>query len=35
VKAYLDWIVSAEAQQIVTQLGFVPILKPDVTPATP
>lgn len=25
VKAYLDWIVSSEAQQIVTQLGFVPI----------
>jgi phosphate transport system substrate-binding protein len=28
IKAYLDWIVSAEAQQIVLQLGFVPILKP-------
>ena len=27
VKAYLDWIVSAEAQTIVTNLGFVPILK--------
>lgn len=25
VKVYLDWIMSAEAQQIVTQLGFVPI----------
>ncbi len=25
VKAYLDWILSTEAQQIVTQLGFVPI----------
>jgi phosphate transport system substrate-binding protein len=27
VKAYLDWIVSAEAQTIVANLGFVPILK--------
>ena len=27
VKAYLDWIVSAEAQAIVANLGFVPILK--------
>ena len=27
VKDYLDWIVSAEAQQIVVQLGFVPIVK--------
>lgn len=27
VKAYLDWIVSAEAQKIVSDLGFVPILK--------
>jgi phosphate transport system substrate-binding protein len=26
VKAYLDWILSPEAQQIVTDLGFVPIL---------
>lgn len=25
VKQYLDWILSPEAQQIVTQLGFVPI----------
>ncbi len=25
VKAYLDWIVSPEAQTIVTQLGFVPV----------
>ena len=25
VKAYLDWIVSPEAQQIVTDLGFVPV----------
>src|ERR1041384_493361 len=28
VKTYLDWIVSSEAQQIVADLGFVPIL-PD------
>jgi phosphate transport system substrate-binding protein len=28
VKDYLDWIMTAEAQKIVTQLGFVPILKP-------
>ncbi len=28
VKTYLDWIFSAEAQQIVTQLGFVPIQSP-------
>jgi phosphate transport system substrate-binding protein len=27
IKDYLDWIVSDEAQQIVTELGFVPILK--------
>lgn len=27
VKAYLDWIVSPEAQTIVVNLGFVPILK--------
>jgi phosphate transport system substrate-binding protein len=26
-KAYLDWIVSPEAQSIVANLGFVPILK--------
>jgi phosphate transport system substrate-binding protein len=25
VKTYLDWILSAEAQQIVKELGFVPI----------
>ena len=25
VKTYLDWILSAEAQQIVAQLGFVPV----------
>jgi phosphate transport system substrate-binding protein len=28
LKAYLDWIVSTEAQKIVTELGFVPIVKP-------
>src|SRR5512146_563232 len=27
VKQYLDWILSAEAQKIVTDLGFVPIKK--------
>ena len=27
VKAYLDWVVSPEAQTIVANLGFVPILK--------
>jgi phosphate transport system substrate-binding protein len=27
IKAYLDWIVSSEAQTIVANLGFVPILK--------
>jgi phosphate transport system substrate-binding protein len=27
VKAYLDWIVSPEAQTIVANLGFVPLLK--------
>ena len=27
IKAYLDWIVSPEAQAIVANLGFVPILK--------
>jgi phosphate transport system substrate-binding protein len=26
VKDYLDWILSDEAQQIVSELGFVPIL---------
>ena len=25
IKAYLDWILSAEGQQIVEQLGFVPV----------
>jgi len=27
IKTYLDWIVSDSAQEIVTKLGFVPILK--------
>ena len=27
IKEYLDWILSAEAQQIVADLGFVPVLK--------
>ena len=27
VKAYLDWIVTPEAQTIVEELGFVPIVK--------
>jgi len=27
IKDYLDWVVSPEAQQIVTDLGFVPIIK--------
>ncbi len=27
VKIYLDWILSADAQPIVTELGFVPILR--------
>jgi len=27
IKEYLDWLVSPEAQQIVTDLGFVPIIK--------
>jgi ABC-type phosphate transport system substrate-binding protein len=26
-KDYLDWIIGADAQQIVAKLGFVPILK--------
>jgi phosphate transport system substrate-binding protein len=25
IKNYLDWILAPEAQQIVAQLGFVPI----------
>ncbi|MDX1377578.1 MAG: PstS family phosphate ABC transporter substrate-binding protein [Anaerolineales bacterium] len=28
LKEYLDWILSAEAQQIVAELGFVPISSP-------
>lgn len=27
IKEYLDWILSSEAQEIVTELGFVPIIK--------
>jgi phosphate transport system substrate-binding protein len=27
IKEYLDWILSDEAQQIVAELGFVPVLK--------
>ena len=27
IKEYLDWILSSEAQEIVTELGFVPITK--------
>jgi len=27
IKDYMDWVVTAEAQEIVKQLGFVPILK--------
>jgi phosphate transport system substrate-binding protein len=29
VKEYLDWILSTEAQQIVSELGFVPIIFSD------
>jgi phosphate transport system substrate-binding protein len=25
IKEYLDWILSADAQQIVIDLGFVPV----------
>lgn len=28
VKDYLDWILSAEAQKITAELGFVPLVKP-------
>lgn len=28
IKDYINWIMTAEAQAIVTQLGFVPIVKP-------
>ncbi len=27
VKAYIDWILSSDAQKIVTDLGFVPVVK--------
>ena len=27
VKAYIDWILSDDAQQIVTELGFVPVIR--------
>jgi len=27
IKVYLDWILSSDAQEIVTELGFVPIIK--------
>jgi len=27
VKDYLDWIMAAEAQRVVAELGFVPIAK--------
>ena len=27
IRDYLDWVISPEAQQIVTDLGFVPIIK--------
>jgi phosphate transport system substrate-binding protein len=27
VKAYMDWILSSQAQPIITELGFVPILR--------
>jgi ABC-type phosphate transport system substrate-binding protein len=26
--AYLEWILSSDAQEIVTELGFVPVLIP-------
>lgn len=29
VQTYLDWIFSSEAQQIVTELGFVPVSAPE------
>ncbi|MEW6286476.1 MAG: phosphate ABC transporter substrate-binding protein [Chloroflexota bacterium] len=31
-KAYLDWILSAEAQQIVADLGFVPVITSNPSP---
>ncbi len=33
VQTYLDWILSPEAQQIVTDLGFVPVTAPEVSKA--
>jgi phosphate transport system substrate-binding protein len=32
VKEYLDWIFSAQAQEIVAELGFVPALTPSPSP---
>ena len=32
IKAYLDWILSPEAQKIVAELGFVPALTPSPSP---
>jgi len=32
VRDYLDWILSAEAQEIVVELGFVPALNPSPSP---
>jgi phosphate transport system substrate-binding protein len=29
VKAYLDWIKSAEGQQVVLDKGYVPVFKHD------
>ncbi len=26
VKTYLDWIMTAEAQDIVKELGFIPVI---------
>jgi ABC-type phosphate transport system substrate-binding protein len=28
VKAYLDWLLSPEAQDLVAELGFVPVQPP-------
>ncbi len=35
IKAYLDWIMTSEAQDIVAQLGFVPIGTTGATTPTP
>lgn len=35
VKAYLEWIMTPEAQQIVSELGFVPLLSPGLDPVSP